>query len=129
MALNLCHYLPTLAINFSFWIACLVFATFKNSYNIAAANFIAFHSGKTIDISTIPYLVGVAFTQAFTPMNIVCGFRSSGIWPFNLNVLSFTNFLSSYVSDQLSFHQRFHRHHLHSKKDLLSPCPTKIMFI
>ncbi|KAF6216283.1 hypothetical protein GE061_000623 [Apolygus lucorum] len=53
-----------------------------------------------ISIHNIAALVGKAYAVAFTPNNIMSGFRCTGIWPLNENIFSDDNFLGSDVSDQ-----------------------------
>lgn len=37
--------------------------------------------------------------QAFTPANIISGFKKAGIWPYDENVFTEADFLCSYVTD------------------------------
>ena len=58
------------------------------------------HPGQPITTYDVAQIVGNAFPLAFTPKNIIAGFRDSGISPFNLSVFSDEEFLCSYVADQ-----------------------------
>ena len=58
------------------------------------------HPGQTITTYDVAQIVGNAFPLAFTPKNIIAGFRDSGISPFYLSVFSDEEFLCSYVADQ-----------------------------
>lgn len=57
-------------------------------------------AGKTISIYKVAYLFGVAYDLAFTPCNIKKGFKVTGIYPFDRNVFSEDEFLSSSVTDR-----------------------------
>ena len=57
--------------------------------------------GKPITNYDISGLVGIAFPLAFTPKNILSGFRCTRIFPFNPVIFSDEDFLSSYVIDCL----------------------------
>ncbi|GBN12270.1 hypothetical protein AVEN_126197-1 [Araneus ventricosus] len=46
------------------------------------------------------FLVGKAFPQAFTMTNITSAFKVTGIWPFNANNFTDTDFMCSSVSDR-----------------------------
>ena len=58
------------------------------------------HPGQPITIHNISQLIGHAYPLAFTPKNISAGFSVSGIYPFNPDVFSEEDFLSSYVTDR-----------------------------
>ena len=58
------------------------------------------HPGQPITIHDIAEIVGSAYPLAVTPMNIVSGFKCTGIYPYNPNVFSEEDFLSSYVTDR-----------------------------
>jgi len=45
-------------------------------------------------------ILGYAFPLAFTPSNILSGFRVSGIWPFNRDVFGDDEFFPSSVTDR-----------------------------
>ncbi|KAG1702374.1 hypothetical protein GQR58_004503 [Nymphon striatum] len=48
----------------------------------------------------IPALVGKAFPQAMTPVNIQSGFRVSGIYPLDRNIFTDDEFLPADVTDR-----------------------------
>lgn len=54
---------------------------------------------KTITIYDISELFGKAFPKAFIPQNILSGFRVTGMYPFNKDIFTEDEFLSSYVTD------------------------------
>jgi hypothetical protein len=58
------------------------------------------HPGKPITIYEIASLVGSSLPLAFTPSNILAGFRASGISPFNRDIFNDEDFLPSSVTDR-----------------------------
>lgn len=56
--------------------------------------------GVPITIYNVAELVGKAFSQAFTPANIISGFKKTRIWPYDENVFTEADFLCSYVIDR-----------------------------
>ena len=77
-----------------------VYGPFKAFYNQAANAFMINHPGQPITIHNISQLIDHAYPLAFTPKNISAGFSVSGIYPFNPDVFSDEDFLSSYVTDR-----------------------------
>lgn len=77
-----------------------VFGPLKAYYNTACNEWMLMHPGQTITIYDIAELVGKAFPQAFTPLNIQKGFEVSGLYPFNENIFQEHEFLTSYVTDR-----------------------------
>ncbi|KAJ8940790.1 hypothetical protein NQ314_010600 [Rhamnusium bicolor] len=77
-----------------------VYKFLKSSFNIACNDWMVMNPGKTITIYEIAGLLGIAYPKAFTPTNIINGFRSTGIWPLNRNIFSEEDFLSSSVTDR-----------------------------
>ena len=51
-------------------------------------------------IYDIPNIVALALPQAATPKNIISGFSSAGIWPFNRNIFDDYDFAPSDVTDR-----------------------------
>lgn len=77
-----------------------VYGPFKRFYFSAVDNWLISNAGKTITIYDIPSLVNTAFSSAMTPKNIVAGFKSAGIMPFNPEIFTDDDFLSSFVTDR-----------------------------
>ncbi|KAJ8960684.1 hypothetical protein NQ314_006042 [Rhamnusium bicolor] len=77
-----------------------VYKSLKSNFNIACNDWMVMNPGKTITIYEVAGLLGIAYTKAFTPTNIINGFRSTGIWPLNRNIFSGEDFLSSSVTDR-----------------------------
>ncbi|GFO09148.1 transposase [Plakobranchus ocellatus] len=57
------------------------------------------NAGKQMSIHTIPLMVSYAFPKAFTPNNIIAGFRSIGIYPLDPNVFPDHKFAPTYSTD------------------------------
>ncbi|XP_072377758.1 uncharacterized protein [Diabrotica undecimpunctata] len=68
-----------------------VFGKLNTYYSQAASNFMLKFPGRTITIYDIAELLGDAFPRAMVPSNIIRGFKVSGIWPINPNILLTTN--------------------------------------
>lgn len=77
-----------------------VYGPFKKFYFSAADNWLTSNPGKTITLYDIPCLVKSAFANSMTPNNIIAGFKSTGIMPFNPHIFRDEDFLSSYVTDR-----------------------------
>ncbi|GFR90550.1 tigger transposable element-derived protein [Elysia marginata] len=77
-----------------------VFGLFKTFFNTAANGFMLQNPGKGITIYDMALLMSDAWTKAATPMNIMSGFRASGIWPLDPHVFDDTDFLPSAVTDR-----------------------------
>ena len=56
--------------------------------------------GKPMTIYEVAEMLSTAFPKAFTPENIVAGFRCSGIHPYNENIFTEEDFLGAFVTDQ-----------------------------
>ena len=55
--------------------------------------------GKGMTIYDLPALVAIACTNAVTPSNIQAGFKSTGIYPFNSQIFSDSEFFPGYIPD------------------------------
>lgn len=77
-----------------------VFGPLKAYYDTACSDWMDQNPAKTITIYEISELLGKAFPKAFTPQNILSGFRVTGIYPFNKDIFTDDEFLSSYVTDR-----------------------------
>ena len=56
--------------------------------------------GKTVTIHDIPDVVKAGKDIPMTSSNIVSGFKSTGIYPFNRNIFTEEDFVSADVYDQ-----------------------------
>lgn len=79
-----------------------VFGPLKKFINSACASWMKNHPGSTISIYDIPGIVANSLPHAITPINIMAGFRVSGIHPFNRDIFTEADFLPSYVTDRSS---------------------------
>lgn len=77
-----------------------VFGPFKTYFNGAANGWMLAHPGKTISVYQMAELMGEAWLRAANPMNIISGFKTSGIWPVNRYVFQDDQFLPSSVTDR-----------------------------
>ena len=60
-----------------------VFKSLKTYFNEACRKFLQSNPGRVITIYDISQLVGEAWPQALTPVNLISGFSNSGIYPLN----------------------------------------------
>ncbi|CAK6961691.1 uncharacterized protein LOC119495270 isoform X3 [Scomber scombrus] len=60
-----------------------VFGPLKTFFNSAVDSWMRTHPGKTITIYDIPALVNTAFMSAMSRRNILSGFESTGIFPYD----------------------------------------------
>lgn len=77
-----------------------VYGPFKNYFNAAAESLMLRQPGKPIQIYDLPELSKEAIEKAFTPSNIISGFKCTGIYPFNENTFTEDDFLCAYVTDR-----------------------------
>jgi DDE superfamily endonuclease/helix-turn-helix, Psq domain len=79
-----------------------VFGPLKTYINQAMDNWMRDpqNANKAMSIHVLPAMVSYAFPKAFTPTNIIAGFRCTGIYPFDRNVFTDVDFMPSFVSDR-----------------------------
>lgn len=77
-----------------------VFQSFKAHYNAAVDSLMLAHPGQPITIYEIARCVKVAHERSMTPQNITSGFRKSGVYPFDRDVFTAADFLTSAVTDR-----------------------------
>ena len=77
-----------------------VYGPFKKYYNVACDNWMVNNPGKPMTIYEVGECVAQAFPRAFSANNIQAGFRVSGISPFNSQVFTDDEFMTSYVTDR-----------------------------
>ncbi|XP_030760721.1 uncharacterized protein LOC115885835 [Sitophilus oryzae] len=78
-----------------------IFGPFKKAINSACDGWIRSHPGKPMSIYDLPGIVSIALPLALTQSNIQAGFKCTGIYPFNRDIFSETNFSPSFVTDRL----------------------------
>ncbi|XP_026326754.1 uncharacterized protein LOC113235308 [Hyposmocoma kahamanoa] len=69
-----------------------VFGPFKSKLKIAFNNWHVTNPGKTVSIYNIPKIVKIAYLETFMAKNIISGFSSPGIWPYNQLAFSDVDF-------------------------------------
>lgn len=77
-----------------------VFGPFQTFYNAAADSWMIRHPGQTLSIYNVAELVGQAFEKAMTPSNIKSGFKKTGICPFDRDIFTEDQFLTSEVTNR-----------------------------
>lgn len=65
-----------------------IYGPFKNSLKAAQHRWMMNNREKTISLYDIGEISAIPFLEAFTPSNILSGFRKSGIYPFNPNAFT-----------------------------------------
>ncbi|CAI9732654.1 Pogo transposable element with KRAB domain [Octopus vulgaris] len=76
-----------------------VYGPLKKYTNTAIDDWHINHPGQTMAIYDIPCIVKTAWPLTATPTNILSGFSSTGICPFNRNIFTDSDFAPSYVTD------------------------------
>lgn len=77
-----------------------VYGPLKTYYNRSMDSFVRSHVGKGVSIYNIPLIADAAHQQAMTISNIVSGFRSTGIYPYNRDIFASAEFASAEVSER-----------------------------
>lgn len=77
-----------------------VFGPFKKYCASAQDSWLRNNPGKTLTIYDIPKIVADSLPLAQTSMNIINGFRKTGIFPYNANIFSEDEFSPAFVTDR-----------------------------
>lgn len=77
-----------------------VFGPFKKYLASAQDGWLRSNAGKTMTIYDIPKIVATALPLATTANNIINGFKKTGIFPFNADIFTESDFAPSYVTDR-----------------------------
>lgn len=77
-----------------------VYGPFKAYYNAACDKWMLQHPGIPMTIYDSAGRISEALEKSFTPSNIIAGFRKSGIHPFNPEIFTEADFLTSFVTDR-----------------------------
>ena len=64
-----------------------VFKAFKTSFNKACGNYMRQHPNQVITTDVLASVVAQAYLTSFTPVNILSGFKKTGVYPFNPSVV------------------------------------------
>ncbi|MCP3927780.1 MAG: hypothetical protein GY705_01620 [Bacteroidetes bacterium] len=78
-----------------------VYGPFKTFFNEAADRWLRkpLNEARPMTIHTLPVLITEVYSKAFTPENILSGFKATGIQPFKRDAIPEERFLPSYFSD------------------------------
>ena len=60
-----------------------VFKSFKSNFNKTCTKYMSDHPGRVVTVEVLASLVSEAYAGSFTPVNIMKGFKKTGIWPIN----------------------------------------------
>lgn len=77
-----------------------VFGPLKTYYENACKAWMFNHPNIPINIENIAELVAEPILKGASSMNIISGFRATGIWPFNRDIFTEDDFLASSVTDR-----------------------------
>lgn len=77
-----------------------IYSPFKSYYNAAMESWLLKNPGKPVTIYDLAELIGIAFTKAMTPTNIINSFKKTGIYPFDRDIFTEEDFLPSTVTDR-----------------------------
>lgn len=76
-----------------------VFGPLKTYYHQECSLWMTNNPGKPISIYEVSSLLGKSYPRAFTPTNIIAGFKATGVFPLDPNVYSDDDFLSATPTD------------------------------
>ncbi|XP_072395307.1 uncharacterized protein [Diabrotica undecimpunctata] len=76
------------------------FFLFKSYYNQGVDDWMLNYPAIPMSIYDVCNVVGTAHPKAFTPVNILIGFKKTGIASLNSQIFSESDFMSSYVTDR-----------------------------
>ena len=79
-----------------------VFKPLKTHFNEACRKFLHSNPGRVITIYDINQLVGEAWPQVLTPVNLISGFSNSGIYPQNLAKITLEKLVPSQLTNPLA---------------------------
>ena len=93
-----------------------VFKSFKSNFSKSCSKYLAAHPGRVITSDKVASLVAEAWPLSLSPLNIMSGFKKTGIYPIN----------PSEVTDrQIAPSKLFQQSHMESSKDgSVSDSPT-----
>ncbi|KZR98764.1 Uncharacterized protein APZ42_005670 [Daphnia magna] len=77
-----------------------VFGPFKKSFGKNQNDWLHTHPGERIAITNIAQLSNGPFQSTFTQINIISGFKASGIFPFNRFAIPEWSYLPCFVTER-----------------------------
>ncbi|XP_018368328.1 PREDICTED: uncharacterized protein LOC108764541, partial [Trachymyrmex cornetzi] len=77
-----------------------IFGPFKKYVANAQDGWLRSNAGKTMTICDIPKIVAETLPLATTSLNIIHGFKKTGIFPYNRKIFTDIDFAPSYVTDR-----------------------------
>lgn len=77
-----------------------IFKSLKEHINFAPDTWILNNPNHTMNIFNIPEVVTVAYPLAMTSINIQAGFKCTGIFPYNNDVFSDSDFESNLITNE-----------------------------
>ena len=77
-----------------------VYGPFKPAYNIEMDAWMRSHTGETLSIYDIPYIVNEAHILAMIPRNILPGFQNTVIFPLNRDLFTVLDFTPTEPNDR-----------------------------
>lgn len=77
-----------------------IYGPYKRAYARAMDAWMRSNPGKTVSIYDIPSLVNEVHVCACVPRNILSGFRSAGIYPFNRDIFTDADYAPANVTDR-----------------------------
>ena len=82
-----------------------VFKSFKTFFSKACHKYLTKNPGRVVSSDVIASLVGEAWPQALTPLNIMGGFRKCGIYPLNPGAVTDRQLAPSHATTTLTHSQ------------------------
>ena len=77
-----------------------IYGPLKKFYNDACTSWMHSNAAIPMTIYNIVQCFGEAYPSAFTPRNILSGFRATGIWPFNRHVFDSDRYIAADITDR-----------------------------
>ena len=77
-----------------------VFKSFKSNFSKACSKYLAVNPGRVITSDKLAFLVAEAWPLSLTPLNIMSGFKKTGIYPINPSEVTDKEFAPSKLFQQ-----------------------------
>ncbi|XP_065665597.1 uncharacterized protein LOC136087020 [Hydra vulgaris] len=79
-----------------------VFKPLNTYWNVSIYNFLRNFPGQSLSKLLFPLLFTEVWLRTATSKNVISGFRSTGIYPFNLNIIPQVAFAPSEISNRIN---------------------------